>query len=575
MYLDALTISALVDEFMDELVGGRIQDVLDVDTTGFGFEIYSDRKRHYLYMSADKQMPCVHLAGDKLRRGLHKPTQLGLMLRRYVEGSILTHVSQPEWERILYLDFEHPAEGEGRIVIEPMERRSNILLLDNGGIIRDCVHRVGPEDNSYRLSLPNHEYKLPPPLIDRYNPFSITTAQMQAVLNESETPDKDKVARLLPRRILGFSPLVAKEVAFRAGDVEMRVSDADAAQLQEVIAEMFAPLQKREWQPGNALDDEMVEAYAVYSLKHLGTWRRTASVSEAMTEFYGAAVGDEAYTQAKKPVQEAINEAKAKYGAKLESLESSLKDQSEMEHLQQSGELILAYQYAITAQQTELVAEYNADEPALTIKLDPELTPLENAQKYFDRYNRAKRAHKNVPELVEETRNEWNYILQLENDLELASNWSEIDEVIQALQTRGYLVQNKKVKRLGGGGRTGPMRLTKDGYIIWVGRNSRQNEQVTFKTANSDDFWLHARDVPGAHVIIRNDGRRIPDELIEQAASVAAYYSSKRDDTKVGVDITRVKYVKAIRGAGPGMVTYRNERTVTVEPHNEEILKDG
>ncbi|MDQ7036954.1 MAG: NFACT RNA binding domain-containing protein [Anaerolineae bacterium] len=116
--------------------------------------------------------------------------------------------------------------------------------------------------------------------------------------------------------------------------------------------------------------------------------------------------------------------------------------------------------------------------------------------------------------------------------------------------------------------------MTKDGYVIWVGRNSRQNEQVTFKTANADDFWLDARDVPGAHVVIRNDGRRIPDKLIEEIASIAAYYSSKREDTKVSVDITRCKYVKSIRGAGQGMVTYRNERTITVEPHNEEILKD-
>jgi predicted ribosome quality control (RQC) complex YloA/Tae2 family protein len=575
MYLDALTISALVDEFMDELVGGRVQDVLDVDFTGFGLEIYADRKRQYLYISADKQVPRVHVVGDKLRRGLHKPTQLGLMLRRYIEGAILTHVSQPEWERILFLDFEHPAEGEARIVVEPMERRSNILLLDDKGIIRDCVHRIGPEDNSYRLSLPNHEYKLPPPLVDRYSPYTITQEQIQTMLHSSETPDKDKLARLLPRFVLGFSPLVAREVAFRAGDVEMRVGDADAAQLQQIIVDLTLPLQKRDWQPGIAGSDGMIEAFAVYPLRHIDNWRHMNSVSEAMTEYYGAAVGEEAYTQAKKPVHAAIDEAKAKYRAKLESLESGLKDQSEMEHLQQSGELILAYQYALKAGQTELVAQYNPDEPELTVKIDPELTPLENAQKYFDRYNRAKRARHNVPHLVDEARNEWNYILQLESDLRLAANWADIDDVIQALQIRGFLVQNKQVKRLGGGGRTGPMKLTHDGYVIWVGRNSRQNEQVTFKTANSDDFWLHARNVPGAHVIIRNDGRHIPDKLVEEAAAVAAYYSAKRDDSKVDVDITRCKYVKAIKGAGPGMVTYRNERTLTVEPHSEEIWKNG
>jgi predicted ribosome quality control (RQC) complex YloA/Tae2 family protein len=485
-------------------------------------------------------------------------------------------VSQPEWERILFLDFEHPAEGEARIVIEPMERRSNILLLDAAGIIRDCVHRVGPEDNRYRLSLPNHEYKLPPPLTDRYNPYTITPENIQSILDSSDDPNKDKVARLLPRKILGFSPLVAREIVYRAGgDDNLLVSNADPDDLHAIIADMMTSLQKHEWQPGIAGEDDLVEAYAVYPLTHIENWRRVASISVAMTEYYGAAVGEDAYNQGKKPVQEALAEAKIKYGTKLASLENSLKDQSELEHLQQSGELILAYQYAIEPDQTELLAQYEIEGPELTIQLDPQLTPLENAQKYFDKYNRAKRAHQNVPELVVDTRNELNYILQLENDLEMATNWPEIDDVIQALQQRGFLVHNKKVKRLGGGGRSNPLKLTKDGYVIWVGRNSRQNEQVTFRNANSDDFWLHARDVPGAHVIIRNDGRRIPDSLIEEAASIAAYYSSKRSDNKVDVDVTRCKYVKAIKGAGPGMVTYRNERTLTVQPHSEEILKHG
>ncbi len=131
------------------------------------------------------------------------------------------------------------------------------------------------------------------------------------------------------------------------------------------------------------------------------------------------------------------------------------------------------------------------------------------------------------------------------------------------------------MRRIGGGGRSGPLKLTtQDGYVLWVGRNSRQNEKVTFKNASGQDLWLHARDVPGAHVIIRNDGRRISETLIEQAAAIAAYYSAKRNDGKVLVDVTRRKYVKKIKGAGPGMVTYRNEETRTVAPQNEKILDE-
>ncbi|MBZ0293370.1 MAG: NFACT family protein, partial [Anaerolineae bacterium] len=155
MYLDAFTISALVDEFLDVIVGGRVQDAIDVDETGIGLEIYANHQRRYLYMSADLQVPRLHLVEDKLRRGLSQPKMVGLLFRRYVEGGIVTHVSQPPWERVIQIDVEGP-QGDVTIIVEPMERRSNILLVQEG-VILDCMRRVGPEDNRYRLSLPAHE----------------------------------------------------------------------------------------------------------------------------------------------------------------------------------------------------------------------------------------------------------------------------------------------------------------------------------------------------------------------------------------------------------------------------------
>ena len=235
--------------------------------------------------------------------------------------------------------------------------------------------------------------------------------------------------------------------------------------------------------------------------------------------------------------------------------------------------MILAYQYTLADGQTELRAQYDIDAPDLVIELNPQRSPLENAQAYFRKYEKAKSAQQAVPKLIAETGVEMNYIAQLEVDLANAANWLEIDDVIQALQGRGYW-QGKRLRRLGGGNRQGPLRIvSRDGYVIWVGRNSRQNEQLTFKTANAQDLWLHARDVPGAHVIIRNDGRRIKDELIAEAAAVTAWYSARRSETRVQVDYTRVKYLRAIKGAGPGMVTYRNESTIVVQPAAEAILQ--
>lgn len=570
MYLDAFTLSALVDEFMDEIVGGRIQDTVSVDQWALGMEIYANHKRHYLFMSAEHQHPRVHLVPDKLRRGTPKPTQLALLLRRYTELGSITHISQPAWERVIRFDIEGP-EGEVALIIEPMERRSNILLLRDG-IILDCLRRVGPEENRYRLSLPNHEYMLPPPQTGKLNPLTLTAEQMQGIFDQIDDP-KAKLVQVLSARLLGMSPLLAKEVAHRAGYTpNQKAGESDPLKLLTALQTVVEPLGKREWQPGIVESEEGIAAYSVYPLTHLSGWRRVETLSAALTAYYGAAVGEEAYAAAKKTAQAQIDEALDKLRGKLVSLERSMTDDSEREVLRKSGELILAYQYTLTPGQTELRAYYDPDAPELLVKLDPQLTPKENAENYFTKYNKAKRALDDVPQLIEETKQEMAYLAQLANDLALAANWPEIDEVQQALQAKGYW-KGKPTQRIGGA-QSGPLRLTQDGYVIWVGRNSRQNEIVTFDKGGGESLWLHARDVPGAHVVIRFDGRPIPEALIEKAAAVAAYYSAKRGDHAVVVDVTKCKYVKKIKGSGPGMVTYRNEETRTVTPQDESIFSD-
>lgn len=570
MNLDVFTLSALVDEFMDVLVGGRVQDTLAVDETGVGLEIYGAHKRRYLYISADHHTPRVHLVPDKLRRGMEKPSQIGLMLRRYVEGGIVTHVSQPAWERILHIDVEG-SEGTLTLIVEPMERRSNLLLVQNG-IILDCIRRVGADENRYRVSLPAHPYMPPPPQTGKRDPFTISEEDLAAALSAGDDP-KRKGQQALSAGILGISPLLGKEILYRAGyEPNVKAVEVDAAKVFPAFQQVIEPLRAREWQPGVAeTEQDGVTAFSVYPLRSIAGWHSTESVSEALSAFYGAPVGAEAYKAGKEPVMAALNEARDKLRGKLASLQRSMTDDAERETWRQSGELILAYQYNLQKGETELRAQYDPDAPELVIKLDPTMTPLENAQRYFDRYNRAKRALDDVPTLINETQNELAYLDQLATDLDLAANWNEIYDVQNALQAKGHW-RGQTVRR--GGQQSGPLRLvSKDGFVIWVGRNSRQNEVVTFDKGGGLDLWLHARDVPGAHVVIRFDGRPIPEALIEQAAAVAAYYSAKRDEGKVIVDVTQCKYVKKIKGAGPGMVTYRNETTRTVAPRDKDILE--
>ena len=570
MSIDSFVIAALKDELAEAIVGGRVQDVIDVDEMGLGLEIYAGRARRYLYLSADSTNPRLHLVDAKLRRGISKPTQLGLLFRRHIDGGVVAGVSQPPWERILEIEIEG-RDGPLIVIAELMPRRANILLV-RAGVILDCLNRVGPEQNRYRLSLPNHDYVPPPPIRDKLDPTKISEADLTGLLESAEKAST-QTRRLLPGSILGLSPLLAKEIVFRAtGDAQAMVRDTNGASLFDSFREVITPLMQRQWRPGIASSDGVAVDFSVYPLSHLD-WQDCRSISEATTRYFGSISGLDAYKAAKQPVHAALEEAKAKLSAKRASLQRGLRDDSERERLKQSGELILAYQFTLRDHQTELRASYDLDAPELVIRLDPDKSPLENAQDYFRRYDKAKAALGSVPALIDGARLELNYVEQLESDLQTAANWPEIDDVIQSLQARGHW-QGKPLRRLGGGGRQGPLRVvSRDGFVIWVGRNSRQNEQATFKTANAQDIWLHARETPGAHIIIRNDGRRIKDHLIAEAAAVAAYYSKRRDDTSVQVDYTRVKYVKAIKGAGPGMVTYRNESSIAVRPHDESILQ--
>ncbi|MFN8529431.1 MAG: NFACT RNA binding domain-containing protein [Anaerolineae bacterium] len=291
-----------------------------------------------------------------------------------------------------------------------------------------------------------------------------------------------------------------------------------------------------------------------------------------MARYYSTPEGEDAYNAGKNLVRVEMDEIKARLSARLASLQRSMTDDSEREVLRQSGELILAYQYALQPGQTELKAQYDPDQPELIIKIDLDMSALENAQRYFDKYNRAKRALDDVPRLIEETEGELALVAQLDTDLNLAANWGEIDEVQQTLQAAG-LWRGKPSAKIAGGNKSARLRFVlPDGMVIWVGRNSRQNEIVTFDKASPNDTWLHAHGVAGSHVVIKNEGRRIPDDVIEKAAALAAYYSASRGEGRVVVDVTERRHVRKIKGAAAGMVTYRNEVTRTVEPRSEQDL---
>ncbi|MBC8249678.1 MAG: NFACT family protein, partial [Anaerolineales bacterium] len=551
MYFDALTMAAVADELRAQILGGRVQNVLLPDDLSVGMEVYAHGERRYLLGSAHPEYARLHLTGEKLRRGVEKPTPLVLLLRKYVRGGRIAAIEQPPFERILHIGMQHP-EGNTTLIFEVMGRYSNIVLVAEEGLILECIKRVGPEKSRYRTILPQRLY-VPPPPQSKLDPTDVTELRLRDIL--SNASPGSPVWKALVAGIRGVSPLMAREVVYRAmGDAEAAISQvAKVSPLLEAFQEMLMPVWEHRWQPSIVKRDERLVAFAPYPLTQYGDWEEVESISQAVEAYYGQMVGEDAYAAAKRGTREAILRARERVRRKQEALERSRVSQAQVEELRRRGEMILAYAHRIEPGQRELMAPVRPDEPPLLIELDPHLSPVENAQRYFVRYKKAKSAAGEIPALLQRAELEMRYLDQLETDLALAANRLEIQEVEASLAEAGYIREKRRRRKVG---RSQPLAVnSQDGLLILVGRNSRQNEEVTFRRAAPNDLWLHVRGAPGAHVIVKTGGREVPEATLRQAAQLAAYYSQARGSTRVDVAYTERRYVRPIKGAGPGLVT--------------------
>jgi predicted ribosome quality control (RQC) complex YloA/Tae2 family protein len=361
--------------------------------------------------------------------------------------------------------------------------------------------------------------------------------------------------------IAGISPLAAREIVFRAlGDVDAKVERVERI---TPLLEACRALTQEPPQPCLVRDEEDgVVAFAAYPLTHMGTWQPAQSMSAAVAAYFGRdPVG---YQAAKAPLLQAIEAGRTRLARRQEKLVEQQKAAGDPEALKQSGEAILAYAYQIEPGQSELVVEWTAGEPPLRVKLDPDLSPSDNAATYFRRYRKAQRGDVEIPAQLAQVETEQDYLEQLAQDLAIAENRPEIDAVGGALAQAGYL---KKKRKSPSSPRARPLRFkSPDGLTVWVGKNALQNEELTFRRATPDDLWLHARGIPGTHVIVQTRGQPVPERTIEWAAGLAAYYSRGRDDTQVRVDVVQRRHVRRLKGGRPGQVVYRHERTLRVAP---------
>jgi predicted ribosome quality control (RQC) complex YloA/Tae2 family protein len=567
MYFDALSMACMADELRQQILGGRIQRVILPDRLSVGLEIYAQHQRHYLLASAHAELGRVLLSSEKLRRGEGQMTGILLLLRKYARGALISAIEQPPFERVLRMEFDHPEWGCSALIVEVMGRHSNIILVDAAGRVLDAVKRVSAQLSRIRPILPGKPYAPPPPQ-QKLPPSELTELRLREILASREP--ETQVWQALVGGLQGMSPLLGREIAFRAlGQPRATIRQVERlTPLLEATRNLLAPLEEGGWQPSVVKEGDRPAVYAPYPVSHRGEPQPMPSMSQAIEAWVHAVTSVDPYAAAKRPLREEIAAARGRLERRRQAVQASMSRAAQAEQWREWGDWILTYAHSIAPRQSELVVE-TGDGTVLIVPLDPAKTAVDNAQEYFSRYRKAQRAAEDGPARLEEVTLHLLDLEQIETDLDLAASRPEIEEVRAMLVEAGYL-KVKKGKRAKAP-RSRPISLTSpDGLQILVGRNSRQNDEVTFRRARGDDWWFHARGVPGAHVIVQAQGQPLPADTVRYAAELAAYYSHSRAEREVAVDYTRRRKVRRIRGAAPGLVSYAGEQTIRVMPRGHD-----
>lgn len=608
---DALTMRAVADELNTAIVGGRVQRVGLADARTLVLEVFAHGARHQLLISDHPQAARLHLVPQRLTADAERVTPFLLLLRKHVRGGRIVGLGQPALERTLALSIvkAHPPVkerdeppddpdtteedrdedllppgwmiAETTLIVEVMGRHSNAILVDANGMIVDALKRVPPTTSRVRPILPHLRYAPPPPQ-EKADPLAITAAQLRHLCLLAG--DETTLANVLVGSLRGISPQIGRELAYRAtGRTDAPATACDPARIAAALKEVVHPMEDGTWRPVLYLHDGAPQAFSPVALASFEdneeiAAERDVSISAVIARFFAETAHASAHGERRNRLLHAIADATARIDTRLAALRGELKRAEDAELNRRKGEAIYAAAYAIAPRQAILETE-----DGLTIALDPGLSPSENAQRYFERYRKAQRATEGLPERVAQAETERNYLSQMAALVETATAFDDLMTLEREWQeyTGGRDATPAQAKqrnrRRPPAVRRPRAYVTPAGHRILIGRSGPQNEQVTFALSHPDDTWLHARGVGGAHVIIQWSAEHMPDaredaRVIEMAARLAAHYSSARAAGHVEVDYAPRRQVRKIAGAGPGMVTYRGERTLRVNPVSLEDL---
>ena len=572
MPLDAVCLQAVVAELAPQITGSRIEKIQQPARDQVVLLLRGNRR---LLLSAGGGQPRLHLT-ELLRDNPAQPPMFCMLLRKYLSGGIIESIQQAPLERVVTLTVSAADElgerSQFSLILEAVARRANLILADKDGHIIDCLRRIDFEMNPDRQVLPGLFYHLPTPP-DKVSPFTVTEeefAALAAAAGEGAPADQ-----WLVRTVNGLSPLVARELTFRAcGSTDAPVTGHTAA-LWSAFAAWRDTVNEKHFTP------EMLKRSGVpmdFTYLHVGQYGGAAeeetytSFSRLLDDFYEKREQAERVKQKGQDLVKTASNGAARLRRKIAAQEQELAESKNRDKWRVYGELITANLYRMERGMSRLTAQnyYDPDCADVDIPLDVRLSPQENAAKYFKKYTKAKTAEKYITAQLEKARVELTYLESVLQELTLAESEQDFNDIRAELTDGGYL----RAK-----GRKQPQRPSKPrefrstaGLRILVGRNNRQNDRLTAKDAEKWDIWLHTQRIHGSHVILCTGGAQPDEQSLLEAASLAAYFSQAQNSTKVPVDFTQVKYVKKPAGSPPGFVNYTNYTTILADP-SEELVK--
>ncbi len=568
MAFDGITVAAVVKELADKTANTRIYKIAQPETDEILLTIKGNSDQFRIVLSADATLPLVYITNENKPSPAVAPN-FCMLLRKHLTNARILSVTQPGLERIIRFELEHLNEmGDvcrKYLIVELMGKHSNIIFTDDNETIIDSIKHISHNVSSVREVLPGRSYFVPENTV-KADPLSISREGFASMLSSSHID----TVKTVYQGLAGISPLMAHEICNRAGIDGDRsatsLSASDISALTDAFMDITDAVKEGAFTPTEYLKGNIPEEYSAVALTSYAdmTAVKFDTISELLISYYREKSIVVRMRQRSADLRKIVTTALERNVKKYDLQLKQLKDTEKKDKYKIYGELINTYGYNLEegARSFEALNYYTNE--TVTIPLDPDISPRENAKKYFDKYGKLKRTAENLEKIIVDVESEIEHLRSILTSLDIAVCEDDLTEIREELVQSGYIrfkSGTKKVKIT-----SKPFHyISSDGFDIYVGRNNFQNDKLTFEFANGGDWWFHAKKIPGSHVILKTDGREVPDRAFEEAARLAAHYSSARDADKVEIDYTIRKNVKKPAGSKPGFVVYYTNYSMTID----------